>query len=511
MPSMSAAPSPPFRPTDSSPIQPTAEGGDPPPTPFGDGARGGRPTAPLEPIGAGERIVLMDVLRGVALLGIFMVNMPIFAMTLFVAFGDSSLVTAPASDRLGWWIVTAGFQFKFISLFSMLFGAGFAMQLMRAEARGHSGLGTYGRRLAALFAIGVVHAFLIWYGDILVVYSIIGVILIPFARVSGRALVRLGIGVLLFSAALGAGTAAGQAYMLSRMDPPGVAGLAERNEELAIIDDRTAAEEAMFGDETERDETLLDDERFDQMLESEVPASAAGGEPRGWQAIVATRGNPMEPLWPVAESAAFREGPFADAFIFRGVLWFYAVASGLFGWLWHVLALFLIGAGLMKSGFFGPDASARRAACAWLVIPGLALELLGAWIVAHDQWSGSMLSSAVTGAHGATAVILTFGYVGLISIAVDAAPKSALVTFIAAPGRMALTCYLSESIFATAIMYWWGLGWFGSVGRMEQIGLVVAIWAVIAVLANLWLSRFRIGPVEWLWRLATYGRPPAWR
>jgi uncharacterized protein len=466
----------------------------------------------LSPIASSERIVLMDVLRGVALLGIFMVNMPIFAMTLFAAFGDSSLVTAPATDRLGWWIVTAGFQFKFISLFSMLFGAGFAMQLMRAEAKGRSGLGTYARRLAALFVIGCIHAFLIWYGDILVVYSVIGVALLPFARVSGRTLIRLGIGVLLFSALLGGATGAGQAYLLSISDPPGGGvGLTSSNPELAEIDDRTSAEDLRFGDVNERDEALLDDERFNRMLESEEPAWLDGTEPRGWSAIVAARGNPMDPRWPVAEAAAFREGPFLDALAFRAVLWFYAVASGAFGWLWHVLALFLIGAGLMKTGFFGPDAAARRAACAWLVIPGLALELLGAWIVASDGWSGSMLSAAVAGAHGATAVVLTFGYIGLISIAVGAAPRSAIVKFVAAPGRMALTCYLGESVIATAIMYWWGLAWFGSVGRMGQIGLVLAIWLVIAVLANLWLSRFRIGPVEWIWRWATYGKRPAWR
>ena len=437
---------------------------------------------PLGPTAPHERILLLDVLRGVALLGIFMVNMPLFAFTMFEGFGGPGLIDATPRDRLGWWIVAVIFQFKFISMFSLLFGAGFALQVGRATARGRSPAITYLRRLGSLFCIGILHPLLLWCGDILVAYSITGLILLPFARVSGRTLVVVGVCVLLVSGVVGGGLGAMQSIMMSKT---------------------YAAMEA----EAEAD---LPAEEWIEAEGTDMDAGEEASEPpRGFNGLLQMQFNPMHPDWVDAESAAFREGPFRDAFAFRVTLWGFAIIAGVFGWLWHVAGVFLIGAGLMRLGFFAPEAARARARCAWLVIPGLAFEFLAAWLAARSGWSGDVLSATVGGAHGPTAVMLTLGYVGLISMAVDASRGCggalAVSRFIANTGRMALTVYLSESLIAAAIMYWWGLAWFGTIDRLSLIGMVALIWLGLAIFANLWFKAFRIGPMEWVWRMATYG------
>lgn len=443
------------------------------------------PPTSLRPVAPAERQLLLDVLRGVALLGIFMVNMPTFAMPFFEAFGSPALVDGPARDRIAWWIVSLFFQFKFVTLFSLLFGAGFAMQLERAQARGRPFIWTYLRRLGVLCLIGLVHALLIWYGDILVAYSILGLLLLPFARVRGRVLVAAGIAIVVVSAILGGLFGALQAVMAEQPWP---------TEEAMVVEvDLEDGQEIEFEADT-----------------APGDAASAPAPPRGLDALIAAQFNPLDPLWTEGETMAFRDGPFLDALIFRTTIWALAIVVGLFTWLWHPAGVFLIGAGLMRLGFFRPESAALRARCAWLTIPGLALEAVVPWVTQRGGWSGDLASMVLASAHAPSAVLLSIGYVGLISIAVDAAGRRGalhvVARFIGNAGRMPLTVYLAESVLAGALMYWWGLGWFGSVDRLSQIGLVLAIWLALAAFANLWFRGFTYGPMEWVWRVGTYGR-----
>jgi uncharacterized protein len=133
------------------------------------------PTAP------GERIVLLDVLRGFAIFGILVYNMAFFSAPLYLQMtGQSS--GEGAVDRLVELSVRFLVQGKFYSLFSFLFGLGFALQLQRAEARGARFAPLYVRRLLALLLIGLLHGFLIWMGDILTVYALLGFLLFLFRR-----------------------------------------------------------------------------------------------------------------------------------------------------------------------------------------------------------------------------------------------------------------------------------------------------------------------------------------
>jgi len=482
----------------------------PPPAPF-EASLAGAPAAaegpPLNPTAPGERQLLLDVLRGVALLGIFMVNMPTFAMPFFEAFGGPTLATASTRDQAGWWIVTLLFQYKFISLFSLLFGAGFALQIEKARARGRPFVGTYLRRLALLFVIGMAHAMLIWYGDILVAYSVLGLLLIPFARAKGSTLVITGVAIMLVSAAIGAGFGALQATMGQQRFEIGERASSEQQGQDAHVGiELDAAGEEPLAAEESLEAGVASDE-----LEGARPSigEATDAPLRGFDALMALQFNPVDPRWAAAETAAFRDGPFVDAFAFRATIWAFAITVGIVSWLWHPASVFLIGAGLMRLGFFKPQASSTRARFAWLIIPGLALEFLVPWTAARDNWQGGLLSSMLTAGHGPSAVLLTLGYVGLLSILVDRSARGvtllAVARVVAALGRMPLTAYLLESVIAALLMYWYGLGWFGSIDRVNLIWLVLIIWLGLAIFANLWFRVFSFGPMEWLWRLGTYG------
>lgn len=132
-----------------------------------------RPT----PLPAAHRLLVLDVLRGFAVFGILVVNMLFFAGP-FEWIVDPPWTSWP--DRVAEFLITAFASGKFYSIFSMLFGFGFAIQMERAEARGVAGGRIFARRLLVLLAIGVLHAALLWYGDILHLYAILGFLLLLF-------------------------------------------------------------------------------------------------------------------------------------------------------------------------------------------------------------------------------------------------------------------------------------------------------------------------------------------
>ena len=152
------------------------------------------------PVPVGERLFALDALRGFALLGILCVNMPFFAMP-GIADPDFPARQFPApADTATRWAVAALAEGKFYPLFSFLFGYGFAVQMARGGARGARR--SFARRLLGLLVLGVAHALLLWAGDILATYAVVGACLLLFARVEQRALLRWAAGLLLVPTAL---------------------------------------------------------------------------------------------------------------------------------------------------------------------------------------------------------------------------------------------------------------------------------------------------------------------
>ncbi|MFM1805137.1 MAG: hypothetical protein RL136_2016 [Planctomycetota bacterium] len=425
-----------------------------------------------------SRITGVDIARGLALLGILLVNARLFFLPLGFALDPSIKVPgleATAADRVAWSVVETLCSFKFISLFSMLFGFGIAVQAARAAAAGRSRWGGGLRRLAVLLPIGLLHGFLVWYGDVLAMYAVLGVAVLAASRLSPR------------SAMLAAILAASVGVALI------VAGSA-----LRVLAETFP--EATTGREVTGGVSAFD--ASDPLVAAGVEAAAP---PRGWDAITAAGFDPADPVFVEAEIAATREGPFLDALVFRSFSYASGLVISLFSYAWHALAMMLVGVWAHASGLFAAEGSARRRRLArWALPTGLALSLLA--VLPKTLLADDGTAAATTGTDIVHALFLELGALvlplGYAAAIVEWGPRlpAILVTALARTGRMSLTVYLSESLVATALVSWWGLGWFATMGDARLSLLAIAIWAALAAGASWWLGRFTTGPLERLWR-----------
>jgi uncharacterized protein len=181
---------------------------------------------------------------------------------------------------------------------------------------------------------------------------------------------------------------------------------------------------------------------------------------------------------------------------------------GALGMWWHVLAMFLLGAALLKLGLFEPH---RRRWHVRFVLVGIcvalplcaAAELAPRWI---DPDIAAFFDAPLMLLVGP---MLSLAYLGGITLLVSAGRLRPVTTALAATGRMALTNYLTQTLVATSIFYYWGLGWFGQISDAQRVGVALAIYLPQVALSVTWLRFFRFGPMEWLWRSITYLRPQA--
>ena len=396
------------------------------------------------PIAETTRIDAIDVLRGVALLGILLMNVQSFAMPQAAYFNPTVYGDLEGANLYAWVAGRMLADQKFMTIFSMLFGAGIVLMAGRAEARGDARRAHY-RRMGWLLVIGLLHAHLLWPGDILFLYAVCGMLVYPLRRQPPGRLLALGAGLL----------AVGSAYSV-------VSGVS-----------------------------------FPHWPEDERAAFTADV----WQPSAAAIG---------AELAAWRNG-WLDQQPARSAAAFEFETSILVAWgVWRAGGLMLIGMALFRYGVFGAQRSSRfyAALIAVAVAVGLPLQAYG---IALDFARGWPVWSFFVGAQLIywPSIAVSLGYVGVVMLVCRRAALRCLTRPLAAVGRTALTNYLLQTILCTTIFYGHGLGWFGSVDRAGQIGVVAAVWAVQLAASPLWLRRFRFGPAEWAWRWLTYGvRPP---
>ncbi len=352
------------------------------------------------------------------------------------------------ADRLAGFFIRLLAEGKFYPLFSFLFGFGLAMQMTRAEASGAPFARLYRRRLVVLLGIGLLHAVLLWYGDILVTYAVLGFLLLAFRHRRPKTLliwatvcwvlpvVMTG---LLFLAIGGA-------------MPPAAAGLLQRIAMAGSAEDVTAVARSIqiYGHGT-----------FAQ--------------------IVAQRVRDLEALYLI--------GLFSMPTIF---------------------AMFLVGLWAGRRGIFS-DLAGSRTLLKNLALWGLAIGGIGnlGSVLAHDLSGGGLLADFIAeAAHALTAPALMFGYVATIALVMTVPSWQRRLTPLAAVGRMALTNYLLQSLICTTFFYSYGLGVYGRIGLAQGVGLAVIIYAAQVVWSNWLMRRGAYGPVEWLWRTITYGRRP---
>lgn len=410
--------------------------------------------AGLAPVGARERVEVMDVLRGFALLGILLMNIEGFVGPLF----ESVTGVNPRFRGADRWMDAAIYVFvqgKFITLFSLLFGMGFAVMLERANATGASGTALYARRLLALLGIGLAHALLLWSGDILLTYTLLGfMLLLCFRRTPVTRLPKWGMAL----------------YVLPLLLTFAMAGFAS----LAQQDPQAAAE-------------------FQKGMAAQAQQMASLIE---------------------GERQAFGSGTYMEAVAQRatdtGAMLGFVVFFGP-----TLLGVFLFGAWFMRSGAVRDSAAHlslfRRLRNLGFGI-GLPLMLWSAWSHPTMSFSGITIGGAAAQVAAQVAnLLLMLAYMSVIVLAMQQPAWAQRLRWLAPAGRMALTNYLMQSLVCTLVFYGYGLGYFEQLPRAWQPLFVLVVFGLQVLLSHWWLARFRYGPMEWLWRWMTYGTRPALR
>ena len=412
-------------------------------------------TSLLTPVAGTDRIQALDALRGFALLGILLMNIEGMVGPLMGAMTGVD----PALQGADRWMDAAiylGVQGKFFPLFSMLFGMGFAVMLRRAETAGRPFLGLYLRRVGVLLAFGLAHALLVWPGDILVAYSLMGLLLGLFFRGTPQSrLPKWGIGLMLlpvaFTLALGLLGSAMQA-----MPDEARAGF---DEAMARQAEQTAA-----------------------VLEAQRQAYGSG------------------------DFAAATAQRFAD---FKGMLGFTLVYGP------FLLGLFLVGAWFTRSEAITRPGGYLRlfARLRWFALAvGLAMVLGSFALVPSMDFARLDLrasSAQVLQMMGGT--LMALAYLAWFVRGLQSPALGPWLGRLAPAGRMALTNYLMQSLVCTGIFYGYGLGYFEQLPRAWQPLFVLALFGLQVALSHWWLARFRFGPMEWLWRALTYLQLPPMR
>ncbi len=389
----------------------------------------------LAPVRPGDRILMLDILRGWAVLGILAVNALSFAWPMQVYMDPSAAPFAMTGlDRLATWVTDVFFHDKFRSLFSMLFGVSIFLVGGERGDDGRSGL--LRRRLLFLGLFGLIHGVAIWYGDILLHYAYTGLLMMLVRSWPAKRLLWIGGGVSLMwglIAAVGA---------------------------LVV--------------------TVLPPEVQAQMAEGGPQVDAAS--------IIATidrvRGD---------SGAAMLENLKAWAML-QGFSLFLVPIT---------LPLMMLGLGLFKSGWLtgrGPT---------WTYLAAIAAGAANLALLGYYQWQALGVEGPMGGpaeAAGGFAVIITLGYAAML-ILLTRIGLRALTGVFAPVGRMAFSNYLSQSLIMASLFYMpWGPRLYGEWGPAMLWVAVGGVWLLQLIWSPLWLSRFQMGPMEWLWRCLSYGR-----
>lgn len=416
---------------------------------------------------AAERIEALDVLRGVALFGILLMN--VTGMGLPDAYSNPANAGGAEGANLWAWIVTeVGFEGTQRAIFSMLFGASVVLFMLRLEASGRPDAGDiYVRRNLWLISFGMFNAFiLLWHGDILYMYGVIALVVLPFRNLTAKTLLLIGAGSLLL----------------------GAAWTGKETWENLEAHDAYAAAIAARPDPEERDEAQ----------EAAVYT---------WQGVA---GNYVSAPSDIAESIARHTGGYGKAFLPIA-----HESSGWHGWgtyryFFDVFGMMLIGMALFKGGVL---TLRRRAALYWAMMVsgyavGIAVNIAEVrWIMAHEFSAVAFVQVAPS--YDLGRLCMALGHVGALLLFVRSGALGWLRRSLAAVGQMAVTNYLTHSLLALIVFIL--LGQFGQWERHQLYYYVLAIWVAQLILSPLWLRHFRFGPVEWLWRWLTYLKRPSMR
>lgn len=391
------------------------------------------------------RILSLDVVRGVAVMGILLANLPAFGLPESAYFSPLAGGGAQGWNAAFWFANFVLVEGKMRGLFTLLFGASMLVVIDAAEAKGDDAASVHLRRMATLFIIGCLHLYLLWWGDILSHYALVGAAAFMFARLRARWLVAFGIAMIALQVAI---------------------------------------------DLTEWHILLASAAR-------DTPGTIAT-----WNAFSEAFGLP--PAATLLANIQAMRGSFVDGIVYRlanettpvGIL----PAIG-----FQTLGTMLLGMAGYRSGMLTGGWSRRGYVIVALVCLGATLPLY-AWLGLRTAAAGfdqrAVFFASIV-ASEPIRVITAFGYAALVMLMIR--PGGALTGRVSAVGRAAFTNYLGTSVAMTFVFYGWGLDQFATWTRASLYWLAIPVWAAMLLWSPWWLARYRYGPLEWVWRSAARG------
>ncbi|MFN3856245.1 MAG: DUF418 domain-containing protein [Caulobacter sp.] len=401
-----------------------------------------------------DRHISIDAVRGFAVLGILLMNIVGMGMPSFAYIDPTYYGGHEGANFWAWAINFVVSDGKMRGLFTMLFGASLILITDRAEGQRPGPAGVHYRRIGWLFLFGMLHAYLLFFGDILVTYAVAGAIVFLVRRWSPAVLIPLG--VLILSGLIAKGLLDTQ-HMQALRDAAQAPGAGEAA--------RKAWAEASF------------------MLSP--PASFGEREIAGY------RGG----FWDAVEARAFM------ALMLQ--TWYLVTES-----LPEAVAQMMIGVGLYRLGFFTLGWSGRAYA-AVVVLGWLIAAPVTAWMAWQIAASGfdPITRQFMTYWSAAPRPFVALGHAAALMLLVRSGAMGWLVRRLAAAGRMALSNYLGTSIITALVFCGFGLGLYGHLQRFELYYVVAAIWLAILMWSEPWMKRFHYGPFEWAWRSLVRWKP----
>ena len=418
------------------------------------------------PAGADERISGLDIARGFALLGILIMNSTGMALYDSAYFNYLSDGGTGAFNFAAWSTMVIYFEGAMRGLFSLLFGAGMVIFLSRMESKGNlDALDLHGRRMLLLIMFGLFNTFIILYPyDILLFYGIAGLFLFPLRKLPMKQLIV--VFIILFMAS--------NLFSLNRI---------QNN-----THDREAYEKA-----------VAHQDAGNELDESQVEAI------ENWK-------NKLD-KWVGTEEAREKDNWVneKDVITFAKDSWDKYSSSftrvGFYRFLFDCLFMVALGIILARAGILTGKAS--NATYVYLLLfgygIGLSLGALRAYVLYTNNFSFDTLEH-LNSTYQLRRIALSLGHVGLIFCLVRFGLLKSLQTVFSALGRMAFTNYLLQSVFQVLIWYGPGLALHGRVDRLDVWLAIASIWVFQAVFSIWWLSKYRFGPLEWVWRTMTYGK-----
>jgi uncharacterized protein len=419
----------------------------------------------LEPVANRNRIIALDVLRGVALLGILLINISIFALP---DDRTETMLQQPGSLNFNIaLLITLVFEGKMRAMFSMVFGAGLILFVRDKEKNGRSSVVVFYSRMAWLAVFGLLHAhILLWDGDILYLYSVCGMVLFFFRNTKPTYLFAAMISV--FTVEIAMNTYFYSKNRSQRLDYLQVQKIEKQGfpltSEQQDIKDKWLEKEKGFYPDQEKLDKSVEIKRSDY--------STIAKHARHDIVLQETKQVPVLMLDP--------------------------------------LAFMFLGMALFRLGFFSGQFNNKTYILAVLIGYGLGFPIeLYAWLntlkfpnqvqFLEENWVNISIYI-----YPLERILLMLGHVSLLMLLVKARWFNDFFDRLAAVGRMAFSNYIFQSIVCSFIFFGYGFGYFARIEYYQLFLIVIAIWIFQLIVSPIWLTYFKFGPLEWVWRSLTY-------